>query len=152
MHLMGPKMWSYLPFSLRHKSNWIFSCRLPKFEQNQSGRFLSLLEYILFLFFIVSILFGIFYYKFLKSNLLLFSVYFFICIAHQYTSVGSFCWIYIFGLVCLTGNEITESIRHTCSTCIRLAPSAWYPLSRVRRAVWCRPGRSSGSASTSARA
>ena len=28
------------PFSsLRPISNWIFSCRLPNFEQNQSGRF-----------------------------------------------------------------------------------------------------------------
>jgi hypothetical protein len=33
---------SYEPkFSLRHKSNWIFSCILPNFEQNLSGRFLS---------------------------------------------------------------------------------------------------------------
>ena len=42
MHLMGPKMWSYPPFSFHHKSNWIFSSRLPNFEQNQSGRFMSM--------------------------------------------------------------------------------------------------------------
>jgi hypothetical protein len=28
-------------FSLRHKSNWIFSSILPNFEQKLSGRFLS---------------------------------------------------------------------------------------------------------------
>jgi hypothetical protein len=30
------------PFSLHHKFNWIFSFGLPSFEQNQSGRLLSM--------------------------------------------------------------------------------------------------------------
>jgi hypothetical protein len=34
MHLMGPKMPGDPHFSLRHKSNWIFSCGLPNFKQN----------------------------------------------------------------------------------------------------------------------
>jgi len=39
----GPKNVKLYPhFSLCHKSNWIFSSRLPNFEQNQSGRFLSM--------------------------------------------------------------------------------------------------------------
>jgi hypothetical protein len=36
----GPKnVKLYPPFSLRHKSNWNFSCGLPNFEQNQSSSF-----------------------------------------------------------------------------------------------------------------
>jgi hypothetical protein len=39
MHLMGPKMRGDPPFSLRYKSNWIFSCGLAIFEQNLIGTF-----------------------------------------------------------------------------------------------------------------
>jgi hypothetical protein len=42
MYLMGKKKMQSDPiFTLRHKSNWIFPCRLPNFEQKKSGRFFS---------------------------------------------------------------------------------------------------------------